>query len=113
RVLRGGEPLIDIASLRGGLDARRGVLRLVDLVMESDRGRFTAAGDYAPGDDYRMDLTASALLPAPVGRTRPRFGLVARGDVAALDIALTGHAQAPLRARLTLRGAGAPRWSFT
>lgn len=113
RVLRGDEPLIDIASLRGGMDARRGVLRLGDVVVESDRGRFTAGGEYAPGDDYRMDLTASALLPAPVGRTRPRFGLVARGDVAALDIALTGHAPAPLRARLTLRGAGAPRWSFT
>ncbi|MBB1473330.1 translocation/assembly module TamB domain-containing protein [Luteimonas sp. MC1782] len=112
RVLRGGEALVDVATLRGSLDARRGALKLGDVVVESDRGRFAASGEYAPGDDYRMDLTASALLPAPAGRTRPRFGLVARGDVAALDIALTGHAPAPLRARLTLRGAGAPRWSL-
>ncbi|MGY1458020.1 translocation/assembly module TamB domain-containing protein [Luteimonas sp. A534] len=113
RVLRGGETMIDIASVRGGFDARSGLLRLHDVVVDSDRGLFKAHGEYAPAEDYRMDLTASALLPAPAGTTRPRLGLVARGDVAALDVALSGHAPAPLRARLGLRGADAPRWTFT
>src|SRR5690606_33407853 len=113
RVLRGGEPMIDIASVRGGIDARSGRLRLDDVVVDSDRGLFRAGGDYAPGEDYRMDLTATALLPAPAGTTRPRLGLVARGDVSALDVALSGHAPAPLRAHLALRGAEAPRWTFT
>ena len=113
RVLRGGEPMIDIASVRGGMEARRGLLQLRDVVVDSDRGLFLAQGEYAPAEDYRMDLTASALLPAPAGTTRPRLGLVARGDVSALDVALSGHAPAPVRAKLTLRGAGAPDWSFS
>ena len=112
RVLRGGEPMIDIASVRGGLQARRGELQLRDMFVHSDRGLFLAHGDYAPGDDYRMDLTASALLPAPAGTTRPRLGLVARGDVSALEVALSGHAPAPVRLRLSLRGAGEPEWIF-
>ena len=112
RVLRGGEPMIDIASVRGGLQARRGVLELRKVVVDSDRGLFRAHGDYAPGEGYRMDLTASALLPAPAGRTRPRLGLVARGDLSALDVALSGHAPARVRAHLHLRGAGAPEWTF-
>ncbi|MGY0612585.1 translocation/assembly module TamB domain-containing protein [Luteimonas sp. A501] len=113
RVLRGGEPMIDIASVRGGMEARSGLLRLREVVVDSDRGVFRAGGEYAPGDDYRMDLTASALLPAPAGTTRPRLGLVARGNVAALDVALSGHAPAPVRARLGLRGGEeAPRWTF-
>ena len=111
-VTRAGEPLVDVRTLRGGLDAREGVLRLQDVVVDSDRGRFAARGEYAPGEDYRMDLTVSALLPAPAGRTRPRLGLVARGDVSALDIALAGHVPAPVRAHLALRGAGQPRWTL-
>ena len=113
RVLRGGEPLVDIARVRGGIDARSGRLRLHDIVVDSDRGLFKLAGEYAPGQDYRMDLTASALLPA-AGGTRPRLGLVARGDVHALDVALSGHAPAPVRAHLGLRGSeAAPRWTFS
>src|SRR5690606_3392495 len=113
RVLRGGEPMIDIARVRGGMDARSGLLRLHDVVVDSDRGLFKVRGEYAPGQDYRMDLTASALLPAASG-TRPRLGLVARGDVATLDVALAGHAPAPVRARLALRGSeDAPGWTFS
>lgn len=112
RVLRGGEPMIDISRVRGGLHARRGLLELHEVVVDSDRGLFRVHGEYAPAEDYRMDLTASALLPAPAGTTRPRMGLVARGDLSALDVALSGHAPAPVRARLSLRGAGAPDWTF-
>lgn len=98
--------------MRGGLDAQQGELHLADLVVDSDRGRFTAHGVYAPDDDYRMDLTASALMPAPPARTRPRIGLVARGDLSRLDIALVGHAPAPLKAMLTLRGRENPGWAL-
>ncbi|HEY4529888.1 MAG TPA: translocation/assembly module TamB domain-containing protein [Luteimonas sp.] len=113
RVLRGGEPMIDIAHVRGGIEARRGLLELHDVRVDSDRGIVLVDGEYAPAEDYRMDLTASALLPAPAGTTRPRLGLVARGDVSALDVALSGHAPAPVRLNLSLRGADAPEWNFS
>ncbi|NYZ62064.1 translocation/assembly module TamB domain-containing protein [Luteimonas deserti] len=112
RVEREGTPVIDIRSLRGGLDAQQGELHLANVTVDSDRGVFTAHGVYAPDDDYRMDLTASALMPAPAGRTRPRIGLVARGDLARLDLAVVGHAPAPLRAVLTLRGREQPDWAL-
>ncbi|NZA25877.1 translocation/assembly module TamB domain-containing protein [Luteimonas sp. SJ-92] len=110
RVVGADGPVIDIASVRGGIDARDGLLRMERLRVESDRGRFALHGEYAPRDDYRMDLTGSALLPAPAGRTRPRLGLVARGDIARLDVAVAGHVPAPLRAVLTLRGRDQPGW---
>src|SRR5690606_7449883 len=65
RVTRAGAPVIDIATIRGGLDARQGELIVRELVVDSDRGRFTVDGSYAPDDNYLTDLTASALLPAP------------------------------------------------
>ncbi|WP_149195409.1 translocation/assembly module TamB domain-containing protein [Luteimonas suaedae] len=110
RVIGAEGPLIDIHSLRGGLDARDGRLRVERLQADSDRGRFTLHGEYAPRADYRMDLTGTAVLPAPAGRTRPRIGLVARGDVTRLDVAISGHAPAPARAVLTLRGRDNPGW---
>ncbi len=112
RVLRLGERLIDIHSLRGGIDAQQGELHLENIVVDSDRGRFSAHGVYAPDDDYRMDLTASALMPAPLGRTRPRIGLVARGDLSALDVAIVGHVPEPLRVVATLRGRDRPGWAL-
>jgi translocation and assembly module TamB len=111
-VTTAGQPTVDIRSMRGSFDARRGRLRLDQVVVDSDRGLLRIDGDYAPRDNYATDLTASALLPAPAGRTRPRLGLVARGDLARMDIALGGHAPAPLDARLHLRGAERPRWTF-
>lgn len=103
-------PLIDIHRIRGGLDAREGTLTLTALHVDSDRGRFTIDGRYDSDDDYRMDLTATAVLPAPLGRTRPRFGLVARGDAGHLDVVLTGRAPEPLQATLALRGGDNPQW---
>ena len=104
RVTRSGGTLIDVASIRGGLDARQGELRIAGLVVDSDRGRFGADGVYAPDDNYRTDLTVSAVLPASFPRPRPRIGLVARGDLDRMDVALAGHAPDPLRAALSLRG---------
>lgn len=112
RVSRAGEPLVDVRTLRGGLDARDGKLHAERVVVDSDRGVFRLHGDYDPRSNYRTDLVASALLPAPLGRTRPRLGLVARGDLANMAVALRGHAPAPLRLDLSLRGQDKPRWTL-
>jgi translocation and assembly module TamB len=112
RVTRDRAPLVDIRHARGGLDAATGRLHVEHLTVDSDRGRFALHGDYVPRDDYRMDLTATAVLPAPAGRTPPRVGLVARGDLAAMEVALAGNVPAPLRATLHLRGKTAPRWAL-
>lgn len=107
-----GETTIDIRTLRGGLDARDGKLHLEHVVIDSDRGRFTAHGDYDPRRNYATDLTVSALLPAPIGRTRPRFGLVARGTLDKMDVSVAGSAPDPIHAAITLRGDD-PRWTIT
>ncbi|GAB3338478.1 translocation/assembly module TamB domain-containing protein [Marilutibacter aestuarii] len=105
-------PLIDIRRLRGGLRARSGVLELEGLEVASDRGRFAVDGEYRPGDDYRTDLVATAVLPAPRGRTPARIGLVARGDLARMDVGIGGAVPGPLRATATLRGESPVRWTL-
>ncbi len=115
RVSREGEHLIDIRSVRGGLDAREGTLHLEHVVVDSDRGRFGAHGDYAPRENYRIDLTATAVLPStagasPLRRAPLRAGLVARGDLRRMDVGIGGALPGPLRASLTLRGADRPTW---
>ena len=116
RVLRATAPLpesiVHLRRVRGGIVAEDGRLHLQRLVADSDRGRFAVHGDYAPRERYRMDLTASAVLPATAGRTPARLGLVARGDLRRLDIALAGNAPAPVKARLKLEGEAQPRWRF-
>ncbi|MEO5630042.1 MAG: translocation/assembly module TamB domain-containing protein [Thermomonas sp.] len=107
-----GEPLIAIRSARGGLDAQFGKLHVEHLRINSDRGRFAVHGDYAPRDNFRSDLTASAVLPATAGRTPARLGLVARGDLSRMDVAIGGNVPEPLHATLTLRGKDAPRWQL-
>jgi len=112
RVTRNRTPLVNIRQLRGGVDAQPGTLHVERLAVDSDRGRFTLHGDYIPRDDYRADLTATAVFPAPVGTTAPRLGLVARGDLARMDVAVVGRAPGPVRATLTLRGRDHPRWQL-
>ncbi len=107
-----GEKLIDIKTLRAGLDARTGKLHVENLFVDSDRGRFVAHGDYAPEDDYRTDFTVSAVLPAASGRTPAQLGLVARGDLASMDVALAGKTPGATHAYLTLRGKDDPRWQL-
>ena len=111
-VTRARRPMIAIRSARGGLDAAAGALHVEHLRVDSDRGRFTAHGDYVPRDDYRTDLVATAVLPAPTGRMSPRLGLVARGDLSRIEVALSGNVPAPLRATLTLRGRDTPGWKL-
>ena len=113
KVLQEGEGLVDIRSARGGLDADTGKLHVERLRVDSDRGVFTAHGDYLPRENYRSDLVATAVLPAPAGRTAPRLGLVAKGDLSRMDVAIAGRVPAPTRATLTLRGnKDAPGWRF-
>ena len=108
RVSSAGEPLIDITRLRGGLTADDGELHIEQLQVDSDRGRFGVHGDYVPKDDYRTDLVATAVFPTARGRSPARLGLVARGDLARMDVALAGRAPEPLRATLVLRGEDEP-----
>ncbi|MFT3897425.1 MAG: translocation/assembly module TamB domain-containing protein [Thermomonas sp.] len=111
KVSQEGEALVDIRQARGGLDASSGKLHVERLRVDSDRGMFALHGDYAPRDDYRSDLVATAVLPAPAGRTAPRLGLVAKGDLSRMDVAIAGRVPAPTRATLTLRGdKDAPGW---
>ncbi|MDO5504896.1 MAG: translocation/assembly module TamB domain-containing protein [Pseudoxanthomonas suwonensis] len=110
RVTTAGEPTIDIQHIRGELDARDGRLSLREVLVESDRGRFTAHGDYAPADDYTTDLTVTAVFPAPAGHSRPYLGLVAKGDVTDLDVALSGRAPGAVSARLRVEGRERPAW---
>ncbi len=112
KVTQADEPIIELRRLRGGVLAEDGRLHLERIVAQTDRGSFRIHGDYAPRDRYRMDLTASAVLPAAAGRTPARLGLVARGDLRQLDIALAGNAPAPLKAKLNMQGETQPRWRF-
>ncbi|WP_374609075.1 translocation/assembly module TamB domain-containing protein [Thermomonas sp.] len=118
-VVQEGEPLIAIRSARAGLHAASGRLHVERLRMDSDRGRFTLHGDYVPREDYRSDLIGTAVLPAQAGRTAPRLGLVAKGDLSRMDVAVAGRLPAPTQVTLTLRGdpstssggtKDAPRW---
>jgi translocation and assembly module TamB len=113
RVSREGEHLVDIRSVRGGLDARAGELHLAHVVVDSDLGRFGAHGDYLPRENFRVDLVATALLPdaagaSPLTRAPPRVGLVARGDLRRMAIDIGGALPSPLRASLVLHGANLP-----
>ena len=112
-VAQEGEPLIAIRSARTGLLAAPGRLHVERLRVDSDRGQFTLHGDYVPREDFRSDLVGTAVLPAPAGRTAPRLGLVAKGDLSRMDVAVAGRLPAPAQATLTLRGdKDAPRWQL-
>ena len=101
-----GTPEIDIRHLKGGLRAESGQLTLESIDVDSDRGLFHIDGEYAPKNNYAMDLTATAVFPAAAGRTAGRLGLIARGDLQTLDISIGGRTPAPLRATLRLRAPG-------
>ena len=111
KVLQEGEPTIAIRTATGGLDAASGRLHVERLQVDSDRGQFALHGDYVPQEDYRTDLVGTAVLPAPAGRTSPRLGLVAKGDLSRMDLAVAGRLPAPTQLTLTLRGdKDNPRW---
>ncbi len=104
--------LIDVRRLRAGLDARAGALHVASLDADTSRGRFTVHGASVPRDASRMDLGATAVVPAQAGTTPPRLGLVARGDLARMHVGVAGRAPGPVRAALTLQGKDRPRWTL-
>ena len=105
---RAGERLVAIERATGAFDARSGDLHVERLAVDSDRGRFTLHGDYVPADDYRTDLVATAVAPGDAAR----LGLVARGDLRQMALAIAGDAPGPLRATLLLAGGESPRWQL-
>ena len=105
---REGTALVAIRDASGGMDARTGLLHVAQLLVDSDRGRFTAQGDYAPADDYRTDLVATWVSPA----RDAQLGLVARGDLERMTVAVAGDAPAPLRAIVVLDGRDEPHWAL-
>ena len=110
-VTSGGEHVIDIRSLRGGIDIANGSLHAERLAIDSDLGLFTVHGSYEPVDDYRSDILVTAVLPAPRGQSPARLGLLARGDLSKMEVGIGGRAPEPLRATLTLGGdEDAPAW---
>ena len=106
------EPLVNIHQASGGIDIGNGYVHAQRLAIDSDRGAFTLHGSYAPRNHYRTDLVATAVLPAPIGRTPARLGLAAHGDRGQMSVAVSGHAPTPLRATLTVVGETAPTWHF-
>ncbi len=110
RITSGGEPMIDIARMAGGIEVANGEFKATRLRVDSDQGNFGIDGHYVPARDYDTDLTATAILPAPRGRTPASLGLVARGDLGHMEVAVAGRAPKPLRAMLTFDGRTDPSW---
>ncbi|OCG99286.1 pathogenicity protein, partial [Xanthomonas euvesicatoria] len=112
RITQLQQPMIVLHKVQGGLEVATGELRTRDLVIDTDMGDFRLHGDYLPNDDYRADLTATAVLPAARGRTPASLGLVARGDLDKMEVAIAGRAPAPLQASLVFTGRDDPTWAF-
>lgn len=113
RILKEGQALLVLQRVRGGVELQNGSMHIAHLRIESDHGRFTVHGDYAPRRNYRTDLVATAVLPAPMGQPQPQLGLVARGDLHKMVVAIGGRAPAPVRASVLLQGqSAAPRWQL-
>lgn len=112
RITQLQQPMIVLHKVQGGLEVATGELRTRNLVVDTDMGDFRLHGDYVPNDDYRADLTATAVLPAARGRTPASLGLVARGDLDKMEVAIAGRAPAPLQASLVFTGRDDPTWAF-
>ncbi len=111
RITQAQQPLIEIASARGGVEIANGEFRATELRVDSDLGNFRVNGHYLPRSDYDTDVTIGALLPTPRGRTPARLGLVARGDLGHMEVAVAGNAPAPLQASLVFDGRTDPVWT--
>lgn len=112
RITQAQQPLIDITKVRGGVEIANGEFRARQLIVDSSYGDFRVDGHYLPGNDYDTDITVSALMPAPRGRTPARLGLVARGDLGHMEVAVAGNAPAPLQASLVFDGRTDPVWKL-
>lgn len=111
RITQAQQPLIAIDTLRGGVEIANGEFRASQLKIDSDLGYFRVDGRYLPRSDYDTDITIGARLPAPLGRTPARLGLVARGDLGHMEVAVAGNAPAPLQASVVFDGRTDPVWT--
>ncbi len=111
RITQAQQPLIAIDTLRGGVEIANGEFRASQLKIDSDLGYFRVDGHYLPRSDYDTDITIGARLPAPLGRTPARLGLVARGDLGHMEVAVAGNAPAPLQASVVFDGRTDPVWT--
>lgn len=111
RITQAQQPLIAIDTLRGGVEIANGEFRASQLKIDSDLGYFRVDGRYLPRSDYDTDITIGARLPAPLGRTPARLGLVARGDLGHMEVAVAGSAPAPLQASVVFDGRTDPVWT--
>lgn len=111
RITQLQQPIIDITRIRGGLEAANGEFTASQLKVNSNLGDFRIDGHYLPRKDYATDLTVRALMPARPGQVPARLGLVARGDLAHMEVALAGYAPKPLHASLILDGRNDPVWN--
>ena len=112
RYTSAGKTVIDVSSARGGIDIGDGYAEATAIKLRSNLGNFAVDGHYRPGDRYETDLTVSAGFPAPRGKTPARLGLVARGDVRHMEVAVGGNAPAPVKMHLDVRGATKPDWAL-
>ncbi len=112
RISQMQQPVIDITHIRGGLEAADGEFRANNIKVNSNLGDFRIGGHYLPREDYETDLTVRALMPARPGQPAARLGLVARGNLAHMEVALAGYAPKPLHASLILDGRNDPVWNL-
>ncbi len=110
RITQLQQPVIDISRIRGGIEAADGEFRATQLKVNSNLGDFRIDGHYLPRESYKTDLTVRALMPPRPGKAPARLGLVARGDLAHMEVALAGYAPKPLHASLVLDGRANPIW---
>nr|WP_250064158.1 translocation/assembly module TamB domain-containing protein [Stenotrophomonas mori] len=113
RITQLQQPLIDISRIRGGLEVADGEFAATALAVDSDLGDFHIDGHYRPRQDYRTDLTVRARMAARPGQKAAGLGLVARGDLSHMEVALAGHAPRPLHASLVLDGRQDPVWTVS
>ncbi|AXI83044.1 translocation/assembly module TamB domain-containing protein [Xylella taiwanensis] len=113
RIAKLQQPLIHLHRIRGAVKVTHGELQMQHFAVDSDRGNIRVDGYYRPRQAYSTDLTGTAVLPALRGRTPASLGLVIRGDLDRMQVALAGRAPAPLRADLVINGRSDPRWTFS
>jgi translocation and assembly module TamB len=111
RITQMQQPIIDITRIRGGIEAADGEVRTTQLKVNSNLGDFRIDGHYLPREDYQTDLTVRALMAPRPGQAPARLGLVARGNLAHMEVALAGYAPKPLHARLVFDGRNDPVWN--
>ena len=111
RIVQQDAPPIAIRRIRGGLEAADGEFRAKQIKLNGNLGDFRIDGHYLPRQDYATDLTVRALMPARSGQPAARLGLVARGDLAHMEVALAGYAPEPLHASVVIDGRDNPTWS--